>query len=271
MKKLLLTFALVAGLIVSASNADAIQISLDVSSLGLGSGDGVTQLFDEFAFNSQTTSTDFDGIPGGAFTDVGNVRITDFNAATSTDQEGINTAWTLTAVWTDLSGTSTVIGPGSLDYTYTSGTMKIYAAAGVPNNFDGDGDLLFEGADDDTGFTTGTEIASLSLISGSGFVRPTPLGLTGASKLFWQFDTMETGIWKDEFGNDLKDSIPLVLAIADANMNNLTSGGPGVLWSDQNGSVAINNTVSPTIPEPATMLLFGSGLIGFIAKRKKRA
>ena len=255
MKKLLLALALTAGMTLSAGNAHAISVRLDLTSLGLGSGDGVTRLFDQLQMFSQTTSTDLDGIPGGAFTDVGHLAITSMLPSPAGDTEGLDSAWFLTGAWNDLSGYTTVTATG-FDYTYTSGTMKLYAGS-TPYSF---GSSV--GSGDDTGFTSGTEIATLSLVSGTGELDTSTN--TGATKLFWKFTSMKSGVWKDQYGNDLNTKIPLVLAVSDANTNNVVFQGADIL-SDHDGSVAIAVT-----PEPTSLVLFGSGLVGFIARRKKK-
>lgn len=258
MKKLALMLALVAGMTFSASSAHA--IILDPSFLGGGLGE--TSVFNQLSVYAETEST---LTSPTTFIDKGSLVVNGLIASGPVDDQDLNSVggWLLTAVWSDLSGSTTTIDSGTnlqVQNTYLAGHMDMYATLqSAPGTYDF-GALGFS---DDTGFTTGTKVASLSLKSGFGSLFPNKTPITGSTDLFWDFTYMKAGFWKDNFGNDLKDE-PLIVAFADSKVGDVSFPNPSVTLATHNGSVDV------TIPEPATMILFGSGLMGFIARRKKK-
>jgi len=291
MKKTTFTLVLVVCIMMIAGYAQAgsVSLMLEPGTIGPppGVGDGAllwdpitatyiadptpgrTEAFDQMAVYTQTTSTDY---LDGTFKDQGSMNVTAFLVPPVDDDEGINRNWSIYGTWDDLQGTYVTtpveVSPGVFQnvntYTYTSGTMNIYASSGTPYNY---GTKVYS---DDSGFNSGTElIGTLSLVDGSGDLNLTTL--SGSVLLNWEFTSMTDDFWLNEYGQDLFDFPFPKMAILDANTHNVTTDfdqdGNMLVYSNHNGSIDI------TVPEPASMVLFGSGLFGLVGAgiRKRKA
>ncbi|HSV43789.1 MAG TPA: PEP-CTERM sorting domain-containing protein [Candidatus Bathyarchaeia archaeon] len=266
MKKVLLT--LVSVLFV-ASSASAMPIMLNPDAI-FGAGTyGTTGVFDQLGILSQTTSTDYGT---GAFSDVGNVKVTSLIDIDASAWAGMNSSWFLAGGWTDVTGV--LVAPGV--YSYQSGTLNLYALSANPNF-----NTVQLGADDDTGFvgTNANRVATLSLVSGSGFLVPNPYqagDFLGSTDITWEFTWAANGFWLDGNGDPISladlNAGEKLMAFSDMNVDKVFFGidgkGNTLIYSDHNGSVEIG-----VVPEPATMVLFGTGLFGLAGAglRKKFA
>jgi len=254
MKKVFLTILVSICMLVAAGNASAMPFILDPDA-ALSTSFGTTGILGSIQFYSQTTSTHTSPT---TFTDKGSIFSTGFIPVLADDAE-LNSDWYLLGRWDDLTGN---VSGGQ--YNYTFGTLTLFATTTAPDfgtDPEIDGLASFIGADDDTGFT-GVEIAQLSLISGFS----TPTGV----KLNWKFDSLLDGFWLAKDGVTHLTALdanydPFLLAFASTDNNYIKVDGAKI-YSDHDGSVSLG-----VVPEPASMLLFGSGLFGLVgAGIKKR-
>jgi hypothetical protein len=255
-------FLMLLGVIFVAGSASAMPIALNPEAIIAGTG--TTGVFNELGIYIETTSTDF---ANGSFADVGNLAVKSLIASSPVYTSGLDSSWFLVGGWTDLQG----VTPAPGQYVYTSGTLNLYLTQ-TPYAFN----TWQLGADDDVGFT-GTQVASLSLLSGTGYLLPLGGGkYTGTVDLDWKFTMIADGFWLDGNGNvlsldDLSEG-EYLMAIADANTNSvlfsLDGQGNTIVYSKHDGSVSVG-----VVPEPATMALFGTGLLGLAGAglRKKRS
>ncbi|WP_320041061.1 PEP-CTERM sorting domain-containing protein [uncultured Desulfobacter sp.] len=269
------------------------SLNLDtVGEAGLtGQVDNINQiLFDGIAY-SQTNDTNGDGIPG-----IGEIGATDGllasymytetpgSPAPTTESWGFEMTFTysMNSVGIDpatgsnyehLAAGTTLSGSDA--YLQRDGMLYVYIDASA------DADTT-----DGSGFSDGTLIAKFALVAGVGgqFSTVTMDGHDDATyELVWALDN----VLLDSYGNDLQDSIgtdAASITITDTNfdgdddangMYDSTYGSwnPGTQSSTNfiaslNGSGGMGGSA---VPEPATILLFGFGLLGVagISRRKK--
>ncbi|MBU0469444.1 MAG: PEP-CTERM sorting domain-containing protein [Candidatus Omnitrophica bacterium] len=284
MKKLFLILAVVAFVCTGTSAHATMFISLNPQATGIGVGTGQTGAFDVLAVDANTTSQLLN--LSGDFKDVGNIRVTGLSNTVSSllPLAGYGETWSLVGGWALLEGNATIVTDEHTHFDYDAGALlKLYVTT------KGTGYGATTGALDDInlpnslipGFV-GTEVASLRLVSGFGDMTfADGLATHGVTTMYWEFVSLYDGggangdFWLDEFGvpldlNDLNDpnsANPILLALS-----HMTSSGIvideelGTTLSFHSGDI----TFSP-VPEPASMLLFGSGLFGLIgAGIKKR-
>jgi len=277
MKKTLLVLVAFTMLLVMVTSAQAaLVMKYDLS--GLGAGLGQTTVWDEQILTTvDATSNYAAGIfPGAGFVDVGDLKMGTLNylgnPLSGAQNQDLNGSWELTGRWSDLTGTMTAITPtasGTLfNFIYTSGTAKLFADPTVNANF-GAG----IGSNDDTAstFTDGTELASIKLLSGVGslFVPFDGSAATGSTFTKWDILSVPAGYWLDPTGFDLKSSLEAsgwvdVNTIVSSNVT-ITGTGPGSQILSRNQGHASYN-----VPEPASMLLFGMGMLGLGATKLRR-
>ena len=282
-----------------ASPALAVPLYFDLDGVGITGSNGgpddannQTDIFDQINFYAETTVTQYDSDgnyvmnAGDAFSDSGN--LSGFGMVPiNSDDEGMGSWWEFTGVMDSFAGVvSSVSAPDAngdtrIDFAYNSGSLILYADNAM------DADFNERGNTDDVGFNTGTKIAEFDLVSGLGhtfldFSDPNgEVSNQGTGKFVFNASYLIDDFWFDANGEDLADTyndtlkpVEWVINVVDFNVDApiLTPGAPGpndnVLFTvdvTHDGSMEFS-----TVPEPATMLLFGIGLLGLANVSRKR-
>lgn len=295
-KKFLVFLVSVFLLLMGSTGANALPVALDLDGVGItGSGvaafgddNNITDFFNQLTLAAETTVTQFDNDGNGldvgdTFTDEGSILFNGVLPA-GLDDEGLESFWEFTAKFRDLTGYVSAVevaaGITRVDYLYTGGFVDLYVQAG-PVNADFGGD----GVADDVGFDDGTPVGVFELTAGIGhtfldLVNFSSLGNQGSGDFSFKAVSLIDDFWFDSEGdlaeryNDIVRPIEWFIALTDYNVDNpnITNvGGSGestplfVADVEHNGSIQFS-----TVPEPATMILFGVGLLGIARLGRKK-
>ena len=127
-------------------------------------------------------------------------------------------------------------------------------------------------------FTDGTNIVPTGVPDPTApprldFTSAASQSFTSLSPLLFQTFWIGDGLTGNGTGTQQVFNVPvgatnLYLGFADAFMFHNTEGGPG-FYGDNVGAVTMDVTLQP-VPEPGTIVLLGSGLIGAVARRLRR-
>lgn len=279
MNKLILTLVLSVCVMFAAGASEAAFIpnasfSIDLSAIGGNAGNaplGVTtgEIDELGGFTTATSTYNAFGLPGvlDTFTDAGTMDVSSFaNNGGSVGALNLATTggtWSMYADWSNLTGS--VIGaagptkyfaydPGALVTMYAKmATSAVYTPVATLSVLGGTAD--YTGTDLTTG--TGSLKIELAYLGYDPLFWRSPDGLSAAVLTMAQID-VETNDGTLTLGSDV-------------NANTVFDNGDIATTIFIEGSGSTVHFSNNAIPEPASMLLFGSGLFGLVgAGIKKR-
>ena len=187
------------------------------------------------------------------------------------------------------------------DLTFTRGTMGLYIDTYIPHSLGVDEHPLnygsFSTGTSLFGANDGTPIAAFNLISGTGTMDYISTPQDGSTDLIWGASFLASGYWIDPDGNDMSNLTynPLILGVTDSNnaiihntLNDSTIISSdlvtefeetGLHWTSAEDATKLTSflsskgsfTLASPVPEPATLLLFGFGMLGLAKSFKKQS
>jgi hypothetical protein len=267
-------FAITASVMSSASAAVLENLQLNLPG---ANGPVITEV-DYLDFSGKSFVTNTYGTSSFTFTDNGIFNVTGHSGGSSLGIPGQITARYTGGTGTGslANGSITFAAGGTLDLYYNPTYVYDKASAGAS-------------AANDNGSTVGTKIATFTqLAGGGGIINPngTP-DSNGMLTLLFKATYFLDGVWNDENGKELQEGLTLGFVTSNASQD-ISDINSRFRESLSGSPTTGNDTATPLkyfyvknggqltletneVPEPASLAIFGAGLLGLAALRRRKA